>query len=276
MRPRCCCSSRTRCEPSVNSHSLECLPHQVDHILDCLPHQVDHILNVDTPSDAHAYHPYLCAECSRRFRTLRGFQRHSDFRRSRGRCPVVADGPVSPAKASPPPGGSPPHRAWDKADLGPNLGANLGPNLGPNLGGALGGSRSPPSYSTHTPFDAALASRAAQLGTSFGRASPNSFVNSYDGLSGTMGYASGHSATRGSSFARVSSPYASSSAASIGRQPGSHVACAQHGAHPHLGSAYATPCSSLETPYRALNGSPRADSASSASGYSPGRGHPTY
>jgi hypothetical protein len=78
----------------------------VDHILDCLPHQVDHILNVDTPSDAHAYHHYLCAECTRRFRTLRGFQRHSDFRRSRGRCPVAADGPVSPAKASPPPGGS--------------------------------------------------------------------------------------------------------------------------------------------------------------------------
>ena len=99
MRPRCCCSSRTRCEPSVNPHSLE-----------CLPHQVDHILNVDTPSDAHAYHHdayhYLCAECSRRFRTLRGFQKHSDFRRSRGRCPVAADGQVSPAKASPP-GGQP-------------------------------------------------------------------------------------------------------------------------------------------------------------------------
>ena len=82
----------------------------MDHILDCLPHQVDHILNVDTPSDAHAYHHdayhYLCAECSRRFRTLRGFQRHSDFRRSRGRCPVAADGQVSPAKASPPKGGS--------------------------------------------------------------------------------------------------------------------------------------------------------------------------
>ena len=166
---------------------------------------------------------------------------------------------VSPAKASPPPGGSPPHRAWDKADLGPNL--------GPNLGGALGGSRSPPSYSTHTPFDAA--SRAAQLGTSFGRASPSSFVNAtsfvsaYNGPSGTMGYASGHLATRGSSFARGSSPYASSSAASIGRQPGSHVAGAQHGANPH-----AAPHSSLEAPYRAVHGSPRADSASSASGYS--------
>ena len=102
MRPRCCCLSRTRCEPSVNPHSLECLPHQVDHVLDCLPHQVDHILNVDTPSDANTYQHYLCAECSRRFRTLRGFQRHSDFRRSRGRCPVAADGPVS----SPPKGGS--------------------------------------------------------------------------------------------------------------------------------------------------------------------------
>ena len=68
--------------------------------------------------------------------------------------------------------------------------------------------------------------------------SPGSFVNAYDGLSGTMGdasghsvhsshsvhsgYASGHSPTRGASFARGSSPYASSSAASIGRQPGSH------------------------------------------------------
>ena len=245
--------------PHQVDHALECLPHQVDHVLDCLPHQVDHILNVDTPSDAHAYQHYLCAECTRRFRTLRGFQRHSDFRRSRGRCTVAADGPVSPAKASPPPGGSPPHRAWDKADLGPNL--------GPNLGGALGGSRSPPSYSTHTPFDAA--SRAAQLGTSFGRASPSSFVNAtsfvsaYNGPSGTMGYASGHSATRGSSFARGSSPYASSSAASIGRQPGSHVAGAQHGANPH-----AAPHSSLEAPYRAVHGSPRADSASSASGYS--------
>ena len=118
----------------MNPHSFDCLPHQVDHILDCLPHQVDHILTVDTTSDAPACH-YLCAECSRRFRTLRGFQRHSDFRRSRGRCPQAADGPVSPAKTSPPPGGnlggnlggspppggSPPHRAWDRADLGGNL-----------------------------------------------------------------------------------------------------------------------------------------------------------
>ena len=92
----------------------------MDHVLDCLPHQVDKILTVDTTSDAPAYH-YFCAECSRRFRTLRGFQRHSDYWRSRGRCPQAADGPVSTAKTSPPPGGSPPHRAWDRADLGGNL-----------------------------------------------------------------------------------------------------------------------------------------------------------
>ena len=287
----------------MNPHSFDCLPHQVDHILDCLPHQVDHILTVDTTSDAPACH-YLCAECSRRFRTLRGFQRHSDFRRSRGRCPQAADGPVSPAKTSPPPGGSPPHRAWDRADLGGNLGPNLGGSP-PRPSADPRNSRSPPSYSTHSAqhsaFDAALASKAAQLGTSFGRASPSSFVSfvsAYDRPSGTMGYTSGPSATRGASFASGSSLYASSIApASIGRQPGSYVAGAQLGARPLSAeaaarapanssyaprygpssrNAYATPHSSLEAPYRAPYGSPRADSASSVSGYSPGRGHLSY
>ena len=302
----------------MNPHSFDCLPHQVDHILDCLPHQVDHILTVDTTSDAPACH-YLCAECSRRFRTLRGFQRHSDFRRSRGRCPQAADGPVSPAKTSPPPGGnlggnlggspppggSPPHRAWDRADLGGNLGPNLGGSP-PRPSADPRNSRSPPSYSTpsaqHSAFDAALASKAAQLGTSFGRASPSSFVSAsfvsaYDRPSGTMGYTSGPSATRGASFASGSSLCASSIAPSIGRQPGSYVAGAQLGARPLSAAAaarapanpsytpiyapssrnaYATPHSSLEAPYRAPYGSPRADSASSASGYSPGRGHLSY